>query len=214
MNEKDKTTNSNTEKDIVGGIDERDVIDVEMINDTDSDNNFEKEDVVDEIDVKSIEMDELRKTIEKLEKENSELSEQNEKLLRNIAKVENEKKIILKEADRKVDMANEKILKDFIKVIDAINGALKIQVEDKCKECVKGYVDGIKMIDEMFHNVLSDYGIKKIETEMFDPNLHQAVQIVNDENKEDNEIVDVLQEGYKLNENVIRPSMVVVNKKS
>jgi len=148
----------------------------------------------------------LKEIIEKLKKEN-------EKLLRNLARVENEKKLLIKETDRKIEMANEKLLKDMIKVLDAIRSASKVNVEDECNGCVDGFIDGIKIIDNIFHDILKENGIEKIECDKFDPNFHQAVQIVNKEDLEDGEIVEVLQEGYKLNDKIIRPSMVIVNKK-
>jgi molecular chaperone GrpE len=166
------------------------------------------------IDVNEDRIEELEEYIEELKKENDELKKENENLLRHVANVENEKKLIIKEAERKVSLANEMILKDLIKVIDAINSALKIEVDEDCKDCVSSYIDGIKMVNEMFHDVLNDYGIEKIKVEKFDPNYHQAIQKISDEKYEDDEIVDVLQDGYKIKDKVIRPSMVIVNKKS
>jgi molecular chaperone GrpE len=72
-------------------------------------------------------------------------------------------------------------------------------------------VDGIKLIERKLQGILEAQGLSPIETvgEVFDPYLHEAVR--QDDGKE-GVIVEELHKGYKFNERVIRPSMVVVGK--
>ena len=69
------------------------------------------------------------------------------------------------------------------------------------------------MITTQFIDALKKHGIEQIDVEgkEFDPNFHQAVMMVNDENYGHNMIVEELQKGYKLKDRVIRASLVKVN---
>ena len=66
------------------------------------------------------------------------------------------------------------------------------------------------MTVKAFGDALSKMGITEIETETFDPNLHNAVMHVEDESKGENEIVEVFQKGYRKGDKIIRYAMVKV----
>ncbi len=74
---------------------------------------------------------------------------------------------------------------------------------------------GVELINRQFHDALTKMGVEPIEAagQMFDPNLHQAVQMVESDKSPDGHVVDELQRGYKLKERLIRPAMVTVAKK-
>lgn len=69
------------------------------------------------------------------------------------------------------------------------------------------------MVYNQLNQALEKAGVEEIqaENEEFDPNMHQAVMQVSEEGYESNQIVEVLQKGYKLKDRVIRPAMVKVN---
>jgi len=71
---------------------------------------------------------------------------------------------------------------------------------------------GIELIDKQFHDALAKLGVEPVPAEgvKFDPNLHQAVQMVESKEAEDNQVIDELQRGYKLKDRLLRPAMVRV----
>jgi molecular chaperone GrpE len=78
-------------------------------------------------------------------------------------------------------------------------------------EEVKGYVDGLEMVFKQLKEVLKEEGLEEIICEgSFDPNLHHGVAVGEADDKEDQEIMEVFQKGYKLKGKVIRPAMVKV----
>ena len=74
--------------------------------------------------------------------------------------------------------------------------------------------DGVELTLKQLNSVFEKFNIDEINPidEKFNPNEHQAMSMIESEDKEANTILNVLQKGYKLNERVIRPAMVVVSK--
>jgi len=98
-------------------------------------------------------------------------------------------------------------LTTLLPILDSLDRALKtnaVSVED--------FRSGIELIDKQFHDALAKVGVAPIpaEGELFDPNLHQAVQMVETSDTEDNHVIDELQRGYKLKDRLLRPAMVRV----
>ena len=94
----------------------------------------------------------------------------------------------------------------FLPVYDNLERALKQGTEDEA------YRKGVEMIMTQFTSTLEKLGVTPIEClgEKFDPALHNAVMHVDDEEKGENEIVEVFQKGFMLGEKVIRFAMVKV----
>ncbi len=123
----------------------------------------------------------------------------------------------------KIEMENvykyslEKFIYDILPVIDNLRSALKninnnIKLSDKNKYINITY-DGIKLTLKNFIFVLKKYGVSIIKEKniIFDPNYHQAMIVVDSDDKsKENLIIDILQEGYLINNRLIRPAMVKV----
>lgn len=104
--------------------------------------------------------------------------------------------------------------------IDGISSAVEILLPSldafkKVKENVKdeNTLAGIEMLEKSIESNLSKLGVEKIQTVglTLDPNVHNALAVAKDESKEDGEILEEFQAGYKLNDKVIRCSQVLVN---
>ena len=97
-----------------------------------------------------------------------------------------------------------------VPVLDNFERALDTETDD-----LEAYAKGMQLIFEQLKTALDKAGLKEIEALGldFDPNVHNAVMTDNTEEYENDKISKVLQKGYKLNDKVIRPSMVAVNKK-
>jgi len=98
-------------------------------------------------------------------------------------------------------------LKSLLPILDSLDRALKTDAAS-----LKDFHDGIELIDKQFHDALAKLGVQPVpaEGEVFDPNLHQAVQMVDTDEAEDNHVIDELQRGYKLKDRLLRPAMVRV----
>lgn len=100
--------------------------------------------------------------------------------------------------------------KKLLPVIDNLERAIAAEVTDEQSISLK---KGVEMVLESLNVALKEEGIEEIPAkgEKFDPNIHQAVQIVPvSEGVEADTIVEVLQKGYKLQDRVLRASMVIV----
>lgn len=98
-------------------------------------------------------------------------------------------------------------LKSLLPILDSLDRALKTNAAS-----LEEYRSGIELIDKQFHDALAKLGVQPVaaEGESFDPNLHQAVQMVDSDDAEDNRVIDELQRGYKLKDRLLRPAMVRV----
>ena len=87
----------------------------------------------------------------------------------------------------------------------------------KAKEMIddENVLKGIEMIENSLLDSLKTFGVTKIDClgQKFDPNLHNAIMVKNDNNLDDDIVCEVYQDGYKLNDRVIRYSQVIINKK-
>jgi len=131
----------------------------------------------------------------------------NTKYLRLMADFQNYKRRTEKEKGDIYAFANEKILSELLEVIDDFDRALGLEGAS-----AEPFVEGMRMIFKNFHGVLEKYGMEEIPALgiAFDPNVHNAVMMVKNDECEGGIVCEVLQKGYKLNNRVIRPSMVKV----
>ena len=146
---------------------------------------------------------------EKKEEQSSpaeELKGANDRYLRLLAEYDNYRKRSQKEKDGLyADIKSDTVAK-FLPVYDNLVRALAQSTEDEA------YRRGVEMIMAQFNTTLEKLGATRIEClgQKFDPSLHNAVMHVEDEEKGENEIVEVFQEGFMMGEKVIRFAMVKV----
>ena len=166
----------------------------------------EAENQAEETDMGGGEIGILKKQVENLE---NILKEKNEEILRRAADLDNYRKRLTKETEDKVRFANQAVVKDFLPVIDNIEMAL--QHTEECSPLREGIMLTIKS----FKDVLSRHGVTEINSEIgtvFDPAVHEAIMMDNLAEYENNTVTLCVQKGYILNDRVIRPAKVKVNK--
>ncbi|MDD8048210.1 MAG: nucleotide exchange factor GrpE [Thomasclavelia sp.] len=175
------------------------------------------------------EKDELEeeKEIEETEEDNDETKESDEKEEVDLeaevekwknqyysvfADMQNTKKRMQTEHENNLKYMTQSFIEELLPVIDNFERSLMIQnPSDEIKNFLKGY----EMIYSQLMNVLENQGVEEIQVEPgdeFDPNIHHAVEQVEDENFGENQVVAVMQKGYKLKDRVIRATLVKVNK--
>lgn len=142
--------------------------------------------------------------------------QESERYMRLMAEFQNFKRRAAKEKTDIHAFANERIVNDLLPVLDNFERALGQEAEASENEELKNYAKGMELIFEQLKGALEKAGVKEIEAlgEDFDPNVHNAVMTEQTDEYEDGKISKVMQKGYKLNDRVVRPSMVAVNKKS
>ncbi|WP_242348540.1 nucleotide exchange factor GrpE [Mucispirillum schaedleri] len=166
----------------------------------------EAENQAEETDMGGGEIGILKKQVENLE---NILKEKNEEILRRAADLDNYRKRLTKETEDKVRFANQAVVKDFLPVIDNIEMALQHTEEGSPLR------EGIELTIKLFKDVLSRHGVTEINSEIgtvFDPAVHEAIMMDNLAEYENNTVTLCVQKGYILNDRVIRPAKVKVNK--
>ncbi|MBW4827324.1 MAG: nucleotide exchange factor GrpE [Clostridiaceae bacterium] len=179
-------------------------------------NDEEKEEIADEVeqktedDVKSNEETEKESSIEKeLENKAKEIEDLNEMYLRLQADFVNYKKRVEKEKESIYSYASEEIINSLLPIVDNFERALSSSTNKE-----DSFYEGMDMIYKQLLEVLEKNGLEEIEALHceFDPNYHHAVFQEESEEHEEGIVLEVFQKGYKLNDKVIRPSMVKVAK--
>ena len=136
--------------------------------------------------------------------------QESERYMRLMAEFQNFKRRAAREKSDIHAYANEKIIGELLPVLDNFERALDTKSDD-----IEGYVKGMELIFTQLKTALEHAGLEEIPAlgKEFDPNVHNAVMTEASEEHEDGQISKVLQKGYKLNDKVIRPSMVAVVRK-
>jgi molecular chaperone GrpE len=107
------------------------------------------------------------------------------------------------------DYALTNAIRELLPILDSLDRALQTQPD------AAEFHKGIELIDKQFHDALAKIGVEPIEArgKEFDPNLHQAIQLVDSGDVEENHVVDELQRGYRIKDRLLRPAMVTVARK-
>ena len=136
----------------------------------------------------------------------AQLAQQEDKYLRLAAEYENYRRRTTKEKEAIWNDAKGNAATAFLPVYDNLERALKQETADEA------YKKGVEMTMNQLKTVLEKLGITEIDAlgQTFDPNLHNAVMHVDDENLGENVVAEVFQAGFQLGEKVIRFAMVKV----
>lgn len=123
-----------------------------------------------------------------------------------LAEFENFKKRSSKEREGLYNSILSDVVEVILPVVDNLENAVKAETEDT------DYKQGVELVLKQFKDVLESKGVEEIKTvgETFDPQLHEAVSSIQDENLGEKEIAQEYRKGYKIGSRVIRHSMVVV----
>ena len=135
-----------------------------------------------------------------------EYDELDDRYKRILAEFENFKKRSGKEREGLYNSILSDVVEVILPVLDNLENAAKVETNDE------EYKKGVELVLKQFRDVLSSKGIEEIKTvgETFDPELHEAVSSIQDENLGVQEISQEYRKGYKIGNRVIRHSMVVV----
>lgn len=140
----------------------------------------------------------------------SEIDQLNDKYLRLNAEYQNYRKRVEKEKNDIFKYGSEKLFVEMLPIMDNFERALSASEQENIESKV---LDGIKMIKKSLDELFDRNGVKKIDAMgmPFDPIKHHAVMTVESEDENNDHVIEVFQDGYALNDKVIRPSMVKVS---
>jgi len=137
------------------------------------------------------------------------IDELNDKLKRSMAEFDNYRKRTDKEKSAMYEIGAKDVIEKILPIVDNFERGLNSIPED-----AKGtaFADGMEKIYKQFVKILDDMGVKPIEAvgKPFDPNFHNAVMHVEDENLGENVVAAELQKGYTYKDSIVRHSMVQV----
>ncbi len=145
----------------------------------------------------------------KKDKKDEQIEELNDRLMRNLAEFENYRKRTEKEKSMMFEMGAKDIIEKVLPVIDNFERGLNTISEE---EREGAFAKGIEAIYKQLLQTLETAGVKQIEAvgKEFDPNFHNAVMHVDDEEQGENLVVEEFQKGYIYRDTVVRHSMVKV----
>ena len=137
--------------------------------------------------------------------------------LRAEAEMQNVRRRTAKDVEHAHKFGSEKLIQSLLPVVDSLEKALEssgMVSELEQDSAAKAVLDGVALCHKMFLDTLEKEGVSVVDPhgEPFDPNLHQAMSMVENPDMEPNSVVAVIQKGYQLNGRLVRPAMVMVSK--
>ena len=147
------------------------------------------------------------------------LQEAEEKQLRSLAEIENQRRRFEKEVRDAFEFGSFNFAKESLAILDNLQRAkLAIKNDESLKDNkdLNKFIENLTIIEKDLISIFEKNNIKKIETvnKKFDPNFHQAMSEIHDEKVETGTILQEIQAGYLLGERLLRPSLVGISKKS
>ena len=145
------------------------------------------------------------------------LKETEEKLLRSLAEVENQRRRFEKEIRDAFEFGSFNFAKESLAILDNLQRAKSaIKNDEKLKDNkdLDKFIENIDIIEKDLVSIFEKNRIKKIEAieKKFDPNFHQAMSEVEDDKNEPGTILHEVQAGYMLGDRLLRPALVSVSK--
>jgi len=147
------------------------------------------------------------------------IQELEDKLARAYAEIENQRRRFEKEKDEAFDYGGFSLARETLNLIDNLErskSALENDEKLKNSDVLKKAVDHLNVIQKDMISILKKNNIEEIKSidQKLDPNLHQAMMEVEDDNKESGTVVQEIQKGFMMKDRLLRPSLVAVSKKS
>ena len=147
------------------------------------------------------------------------IKELEDKVVRSYAEMENQRRRYEKEKDDAFDYGGFSFAKESLNLIDNLDRSkISLENDEKLKdtEALKKIVEHLDIIHKDMLTILKKNNIEPIKSinEKLDPNLHQAMMEVEDDEKEPGTIMQEIQKGFMMKDRLLRPSLVCVSKKT
>ena len=182
-----------------------------------SDNNKQKKELSKEEEIKAQKNQNKNEESQELTIEEK-LKETEEKLLRSLAEIENQRRRFEKEVKDAFEFGSYNFAKESLAILDNLHrakDAIKNDEKLNSNKDLDNFLENINVIEKDLISIFEKNRIKKLDTnnKKFDPNFHQAMSEIEDEQKDPGTILHEIQAGYMLGERLLRPALVSVSKK-
>jgi len=149
---------------------------------------------------------------EQIEKLEEELATARDAVLRAQADSQNVTRRAEQDVEKARKFALERFCGELLPVVDNLERALEAAIGDS--DIVRPIAEGVELTLKSFHDALKKFHIVAVDPagEPFDPQLHQAMSMVENGDVEPNTVIAVMQKGYTLSGRLVRPAMVMVSK--
>ena len=152
-------------------------------------------------------------------KPDDKIKELEDRLARAYAEIENQRRRFEKEKDEAFDYGGFSLARETLNLVDNLERSkFALENDEKLKdsETLKKTVDHLNVIQKDMISILKKNNIEEIKSidQKLDPNLHQAMMEVEDDNKEPGTVVQEIQKGFMMKDRLLRPSLVAVSKKT
>ncbi|MFK8018403.1 MAG: nucleotide exchange factor GrpE [Pseudomonadales bacterium] len=162
------------------------------------------------------ELDPIEKLEAEVERLNQQLGEAKDQALRAAAEAQNVRRRAEKDVESAHKFGLEKFCRELLEVVDNLERAQNQADSDSGSgnDALKPLLEGVELTHKSFIDVLAKFKLEPINPigEPFDPQLHQAITMLENPDSEPNTVLDVMQNGYNLHGRLLRPAMVVVSK--
>ena len=180
----------------------------------------EQENILSEDKSKTLKNEQKEKKVTPIKEETPEekLKATQEKLLRTMAEMENQRRRFEKEKQEAFEFGGFNFAAESLLLIDNIDRAIVAFKNDeslKNNKDLNKIIDGIEIVKKDLVSIFKKNGIEAIECidKKFDPNFHQAMLELEDNTKETGTVVQEMQKGYTMKDRLLRPSLVGITKK-
>ena len=169
---------------------------------------------------KDSEIEDEQELLEPIIGEIDEINDLKNQLLRTLADNENNRRRYEKEKDDLSTYVISNFAKEMLSVLDNLQRAMevseKIDIEDKSIDAnTKNFIEGIQLTEKQLNSIFEKFKITKLKSlnVKFDPNIHQAMFEIENDDVDEGTILQVVQEGFKIEDRLLRPALVGVSKK-
>ena len=158
--------------------------------------------------------------IEPIITEAEEINDLKNQLLRTLADNENNRRRYEKEKEDLSTYIISNFAKEMLSVLDNLQRAIEVSSkidteDDKIDKNTLDFIEGVKLTEKQLNSINEKFKITKVDSlnNKFDPNMHQAMFEIENDDEEEGTILQVVQDGFKIEDRLLRPALVGVSKK-
>jgi len=158
--------------------------------------------------------------IEPVVTEAEEINDLKNQLLRTLADNENNRRRYEKEKEDLSTYIISNFAKEMLSVLDNLQRAIEVSgkidtEDDKIDKNTLDFIEGVKLTEKQLSSINEKFKITKVDSlnNKFDPNMHQAMFEIENDDEEEGTILQVVQDGFKIEDRLLRPALVGVSKK-
>ena len=159
--------------------------------------------------------------IEPVITEAEEINDLKNQLLRTLADNENNRRRYEKEKEDLSTYIISNFAKEMLSVLDNLHRAIEVSSkidtkDDKIDKNTLDFIEGVKLTEKQLSSINEKFKITKVDSlnNKFDPNIHQAMFEIENDDEEEGTILQVIQDGFKIEDRLLRPALVGVSKKN